>query len=142
MTKEKLEFNNEDAKKVYSTIAECLMSKKYDELNEQLIAFEKYLRHQKLECIITSKTKVIYVVGKRLEKNLFCEISDYLKDCIGNEHLSSLSRSYLQITNNTYVKSKYHYEPIVSNDRIIGSLIIIFKDDEDIINFFQKFSEK
>lgn len=57
---------------------------------------EKYLKENKIECIITSTEKIVYAYGKKVEQYLNSELSNTLKEQIKDIHLSSVrSRVFL-----------------------------------------------
>ena len=51
---------------------------------------EKYLKENKMECIITSTEKIVYAYGKKVEQYLNSELSNTLKEQIKDIHLSSV----------------------------------------------------
>ena len=87
---------------------------------------EKYLKDNKMECIITSTEKIVYAYGKKVEQYLNNELSDTLKEQIRDIHLSSVRSSNLEIVDDKFIKSLYYYEPL-KDFKGIGSIIIFYK---------------
>ena len=89
---------------------------------------EKYLKDNKMECIITSTEKIVYACGKKVEQYLNNELSDILKEQIRDIHLSSVRSSNLEIVDDKFIKSLYYYEPL-KDFKGIGSIIIFYKQE-------------
>ena len=89
---------------------------------------EKYIKKNKMECIITSTETVVYAYGKKVEQYLNSELSNTLKEQIKDIHLSSVRSSNLEIINGKFIKSIYYYEPL-KDFKGIGSIIIFYKED-------------
>ena len=89
---------------------------------------EKYLKDNKMECIITSTEKIVYACGKKVEQYLNNELSDTLKEQIRDIHLSSVRSSNLEIVDDKFIKSLYYYEPL-KDFKGIGSIIIFYKQE-------------
>lgn len=89
---------------------------------------EKYLKENKMECIITSTEKIVYAYGKKVEQYLNGELSDTLKEQIRDIHLSSVRSSNLEIVDDKFIKSLYYYEPL-KDFKGIGSIIIFYKQE-------------
>jgi len=92
---------------------------------KEILRFKKYLNKIKLDCIITTRDKIIYSFGVRVKKYLEKNISDYLSSCINDNNLASIKGSYLEITNKKNVSGIYMYRPITFRNINIGSLIFI-----------------
>lgn len=89
---------------------------------------EKYLKKNKMECIITSTEKIVYAYGKKVEQYLNNELSDTLKEQIRDIHLSSVRSSNLEIVDDKFIKSLYYYESL-KDFKGIGSIIILYKQE-------------
>ena len=89
---------------------------------------EKYLKDNKMECIITSTEKIVYACGKKVEQYLNNELSDTLKEQMRDIHLSSVRSSNLEIVDDKFIKSLYYYEPL-KDFKGIGSIIIFYKQE-------------
>ena len=70
-----------DARQFISVFVKKLDIADYNEVRSK---FEKYLKSNRLECIITTTEKVVYAYGKKVEQYLNCELSNYLQDLAQN----------------------------------------------------------
>ena len=114
-----------DVKQFISIFVKKLDIADYDDIR---IKTEKYLKENKIECIITSTEKIIYAYGKKVEQFLNSELSNSLKEQIKDIHLSSMRSSNLEIVNGKFIKNIYYYEPL-KDFKGIGSIIIFYKED-------------
>ena len=114
-----------DVKQFISIFVKKLDIADYDDIR---IKIEKYLKENKIECIITSTEKIIYAYGKKVEQFLNSELSNSLKEQIKDIHLSSMRSSNLEIVNGKFIKNIYYYEPL-KDFKGIGSIIIFYKED-------------
>ena len=114
-----------DVKQFISIFVKNLDIADYNDVKSKI---ERYLKENKMECIITSIDKIVYAYGKKVEKYLNNELSDTLKKQIEDIHLSSMRSSNLEIVNGKFIKSIYYYEPLKSFEGI-GSIIIIYKQE-------------
>ena len=114
-----------DVKQFISIFVKNLDIADYNDVKSKI---EKYLKENKMECIITSTEKIVYVYGKKVEKYLTNELSDTLKKQIRDIHLSSVRSSNLEIVNGKFIKSLYYYEPL-KDFKGIGSIIIFYKQE-------------
>ena len=89
---------------------------------------EKYLKENKMECIITSTEKVVYAYGKKVGQYWNSELSNALKEQVKDIHLSSVRSSNLEIVNGKFIKSIYYYEPL-KDFKGIGSIIVFYKQE-------------
>lgn len=108
---------------------------------EKILDFKKYLKKLNLECIVTSREKIIYSFGIKVDKYLNHNISDYLSSCIDDKNLTLVRASFLEITNKKYIKGIYLYQPITFRKNNIGSIIFIsskqpIKEQLDLIYKF------
>ena len=114
-----------DVKQFISIFVKNLDIADYDDVKSKI---EKYLKENKMECIITSTEKIVYACGKKVEKYLNNELSDTLKKQIRDIHLSSVRSSNLEIVNDKFIKCLYYYEPL-KDFKGIGSIIIFYKQE-------------
>ena len=114
-----------DVKKFISIFVKNLDIADYNDVKSKI---EKYLKENKMECIITSTEKIVYAYGKKVEKYLNNELSDTLKKQIRDIHLSSVRSSNLEIVNDKFIKCLYYYEPL-KDFKGIGSIIIFYKQE-------------
>ena len=114
-----------DVKQFISIFVKNLDIADYNDVKSKI---EKYLKENKLECIITSTEKIVYAYGKKVEKYLNNELSDTIKEQIENIHLSSMRSGNLEIVNGKFIKSLYYYEPL-KDFKGIGSIIIFYKQE-------------
>ena len=121
-----------DVKQFISIFVKNLDILDYGNLRSKI---EKYLKENKMECIITSTEKVVYAYGKKVGQylnselsNALKELSNTLKEQIKDIHLSSVRSSNLEIINGKFIKSIYYYEPL-KDFKGIGSIIIFYKED-------------
>ena len=114
-----------DVKQFISIFVKNLDIADYDDVKSKI---EKYLKENKMECIITSTEKIVYAYGKKVEKYLNNELSDTLKKQIRDIHLSSVRSSNLEIVNDKFIKCLYYYEPL-KDFKGIGSIIIFYKQE-------------
>lgn len=114
-----------DVKQFISIFVKNLDIADYNDVKSKI---EKYLKENKMECIITSTEKIVYAYGKKVEKYLNNELSDTIKEQIENIHLSSMRSGNLEIVNGKFIKSLYYYEPL-KDFKGIGSIIIFYKQE-------------
>lgn len=114
-----------DVKQFISIFVKNLDIADYNDVKSKI---EKYLRENKMECIITSTEKIVYAYGKKVEQYLNNELSDTLKEQIKDIHLSSMRSGNLEIVNGKLIKNLYYYEPL-KDFKGIGSIIIFFKQE-------------
>lgn len=114
-----------DVKQFISIFVKNLDIADYNNVKSKI---EKYLKGNKMECIITSTEKIVYAYGKKVEKYLNNELSDTLKKQIRDIHLSSMRSGNLEIVNGKFIKSLYYYEPL-KDFKGIGSIIIFYKQE-------------
>ena len=114
-----------DVKQFISIFVKNLDIADYNDVKSKI---EKYLKGNKMECIITSTEKIVYAYGKKVEKYLNNELSDTLKKQIRDIHLSSVRSSNLEIVNDKFIKCLYYYEPL-KDFKGIGSIIIFYKQE-------------
>ena len=114
-----------DVKQFISIFVKNLDIADYNDVKSKI---EKYLKENKMECIITSTEKIVYAYGKKVEKYLNNELSDTLKKQIRDIHLSSVRSSNLEIVNDKFIKCLYYYEPL-KDFKGIGSIIIFYKQE-------------
>ena len=114
-----------DVKQFISIFVKNLDIADYNDVKSKI---EKYLKENKMECIITSIDKIVYAYGKKVEKYLNNELSDTIKEQIENIHLSSMRSGNLEIVNGKFIKSLYYYEPL-KDFKGIGSIIIFYKQE-------------
>ena len=114
-----------DVKQFISIFVKNLDIADYNDVKSKI---EKYLKENKMECIITSTEKIVYAYGKKVEKYLNNELSDTLKIQIRDIHLSSVRSSNLEIVNDKFIKCLYYYEPL-KDFKGIGSIIIFYKQE-------------
>ena len=114
-----------DVKQFISIFVKNLDIADYDDVKSKI---EKYLKENKMECIITSTEKIVYTYGKKVEKYLNNDLSDTLKKQIKDIHLSSVRSSNLEIVNDKFIKCLYYYEPL-KDFKGIGSIIIFYKQE-------------
>ena len=111
-----------DARQFISIFVKNLDIADYKEVRSN---FEKYLKRNKLECIITSTEKIVYAYGKKVEQFLDFEISDYLKDLATNENFGGMRSSYLEIVKDVRIKKIFYCEPLKSFAKI-GCIVIFY----------------
>lgn len=114
-----------DVKQFISIFVKNLDIADYNDVKSRI---EKYLKENKMECIITSTEKIVYTYGKKVEKYLNNDLSDTLKKQIRDVHLSSVRSSNLEIVNDKFIKCLYYYEPL-KDFKAIGSIIIFYKQE-------------
>ena len=114
-----------DVKQFISIFVKNLDIGDYSNLRSKI---EKYLKENKMECIITSTETVVYAYGKKVEQYLNSELSNTLKEQIKDIHLSSVRSSNLEIINGKFIKSIYYYEPL-KDFKGIGSIIVFYKQE-------------
>ena len=114
-----------DVKQFISIFVKNLDIADYNDVKSRI---EKYLKENKMECIITSTKKIVYAYGKKVEKYLNNDLSDTLKKQINDIHLSSMRSGNLEIVNGKFIKSLYYYEPL-KDFKGIGSIIIFYKQE-------------
>ena len=114
-----------DVKQFISIFVKNLDIADYNDVKSKI---EKYLKENKMECIITSTEKIVYTYGKKVEKYLNNDLSDTLKKQIKDIHLSSVRSSNLEIVNDKFIKRLYYYEPL-KDFKGIGSIIIFYKQE-------------
>lgn len=90
--------------------------------------FEKYLRQNKMECIVTDTEKIVYAYGKKVKDYINYELSDYLKELANNEHFGGMRSSYLEIVKDVHVKRNFYCEPLKSM-KAIGCIVFFFKPE-------------
>ena len=98
-----------DVKQFISIFVKNLDITGYNDVKSRI---EKYLKENKMECIITSTEKIVYAYGKKVKQYLNNELSDTLKEQIEDIHLSSVRSGNLEIVNDKFIKSLYYYEPL------------------------------
>ncbi|MBR1416490.1 MAG: hypothetical protein IJ572_01565 [Bacilli bacterium] len=96
--------------------------------NEARLCFEKYLKTNKMECIVTSTNKIVYAYGKKVEPYLNYELSDKLKELSTDIHFGGMRSTNLEITDGNYIKSVFYCEPLKSF-KGIGCIVIFYKQD-------------
>ncbi len=114
-----------DVKQFISIFVKNLDITGYNDVKSRI---EKYLKENKMECIITSTEKIVYAYGKKVEKYLNNELSDTIKEQIENIHLSSMRSGNLEIVNGKFIKSLYYYEPL-KDFKGIGYIIIFYTQE-------------
>ena len=126
MTKEGTSFNKKEAQEVLLIIKDILNNKENIIDNSLLDNFIKYVNKHKLDLIITSREKIIFTCGSKVEKYLNYSVSENLRDCINEESLSTMRSSRLEISDGNFINGLYYYMPIKNNDINIGSIIWIY----------------
>ena len=126
MTKEGTSFNKKEAQEVLLIIKDILNNKENIIDNSLLDNFKKYVNKHKLDLIITSREKIIFTCGSKVEKYLNYSVSENLRDCINEESLSTMRSSRLEISDGNFINGLYYYMPIKNNDINIGSIIWIY----------------
>ena len=122
-------FSKKEAQQIIKIFKKDLLKKELLESEKELVLdFKKYLKKINLECIITSREKIIYSFGERIESYLNNNISNYLSDCINDKSLASMKGSYLEIINKKNIRGIYIYKPLTFKNFNIGSLIFISKN--------------
>lgn len=126
-----------DVKKFISIFVKKLDIADYEEVRSKI---EKYLKTNKINCIVTSPEKIVYAYGKKVEQYLDYEISDFLKDLANNENFGGMRSSNLEIVNGTRLKDVFYCEPLKSFKKL-GCIALIYnqKDSEAAYNFLTKF---
>ena len=114
-----------DVKQFISIFVKNLDITGYNDVKSRI---EKYLKENKMECIITSTEKIVYAYGKKVKQYLNNELSDTLKEEIEDIHLSSVRSGNLEIVNDKFIKSLYYYEPL-KDFKGIGSIIVFYKQE-------------
>lgn len=99
----------------------------YDEVK---LKFEKYLKQNRIECIITSTDKIVYAYGKKVEQYLNFEISDYLKDLVSDIHFGGMRSANLEIVKNVHINKVFYCEPLKSF-KGVGCIILLYKSDDN-----------
>lgn len=126
MTKEGTSFNKKEAQEVLLIIKDILNNKENIIDNSLLDNFKKYVNKHKLDLIITSREKIIFTCGSKVEKYLNYSVSENLRGCINEESLSTMRSSRLEISDGNFINGLYYYMPIKNNDINIGSIIWIY----------------
>lgn len=126
MTKEGTSFNKKEAQEVLLIIKDILNNKENIIDNSLLDNLKKYVNKHKLDLIITSREKIIFTCGSKVEKYLNYSVSENLRDCINEESLSTMRSSRLEISDGNFINGLYYYMPIKNNDINIGSIIWIY----------------
>lgn len=117
-------FSKKEAQQIIKILKKDLLKKELLESEEnEILRFKRYLNKIKLDCIVTTREKIIYSFGVRVKKYQGENISDYLSSCINDNNLASIKGSYLEITNKKNVSGIYMYRPITFRNINIGSLI-------------------
>ena len=114
-----------DVKQFISIFVKNLDITGYNDVKSRI---EKYLKENKMECIITSTEKIVYAYGKKVKQYLNNELSDTLKEQIEDIHLSSVRSGNLEIVNDKFIKSLYYYEPL-KDFKGIWSIIVFYKQE-------------
>ena len=114
-----------DVKQFISIFVKNLDIADYNDVRSNV---EKYLKENKMECVITSTNKIVYAYGKKVGQYLNNELSDTLKEKIKDIHLSSMRSSNLEIVNDKFIKNLYYYETL-KDFKGIGSIIIFYKQE-------------
>ena len=115
-----------DARQFISVFVRNLDIADYSEVKSK---FEKYLKTNKLECIITSTEKIVYAYGKKVEQYLNYELSDYLKDIANDQHFGGMRSANLEIVKDVRIKKVFYCEPLKSL-KTIGCIVLFYKQDE------------
>lgn len=125
-----------DVKQFISIFVKKLDIADYDEVR---VKIEKYLKKNKIDCIVTSSEKIVYAYGKKVEQYLNSEISDFLKDLVNNENFGGMRSSNLEIVNGTHLKNAFYCEPLKSFKKL-GCIVLLFnqKDIEAAYIFLTK----
>ena len=125
-----------DVKQFISVFVKKLDIADYNDVRTKV---EKYLKENKMECIITSTEKIIYAYGKKVEQYLNSDLSTTLKEQIKDIHLNSVRSSNLEIVNGKFIKNIYYYEPL-KDFKGIGSIIIFYKKEysDQVYEFLTK----
>lgn len=126
MTKEGTSFNKKEAQEVLLIIKDILNNKENIIDNSLLDNFKKYVNKHKLDLIITSREKIIFTCGSKVEKYLNYSVSENLRGCINEESLSTMRSSRLEISDGNFINGLYYYIPVKNNDTNIGSIIWIY----------------
>lgn len=126
MTKEGTSFNKKEAQEVLLIIKDILNNKENIIDNSLLDNLKKYVNKHKLDLIITSREKIIFTCGSKVEKYLNYSVSENLRGCINEESLSTMRSSRLEISDGNFIKGLYYYIPVKNNDINIGSIIWIY----------------
>ena len=93
-------FSKKEAQQIIKILKKDLLKKELLESEEkEILRFKKYLDKIKLDCIVTTREKIIYSFGVRVKKYQEKNISDYLSSCINDNNLASIKGSYLEIIN-------------------------------------------
>ena len=101
-------------------------SNSINENDELLNRFKKYLKTNFIECIVTSRNKIIFTYGFRVEKYLNTPLDGQLKEIVDNEHNGGGRSSYLKINDKEHIRSIYYYTRL----------------KEGIIVFFYRYSKR
>lgn len=115
-----------DARQFISVFVKKLDIADYNEVRSK---FEKYLKTNNLECIITSTEKIVYAYGKKVEQYLNFEMSNYLKDLSNDIHFGGMRSTNLEIVKGKNIKRLFYCEPLKSF-KTIGCIIIFYKHGE------------
>lgn len=126
MTKEGTSFNKKEAQEVLLIIKDILNNKENIIDNSLLDNLKKYVNKHKLDLIITSREKIIFTCGSKVEKYLNYSVSENLRGCINEESFSTMRSSRLEISDGNFINGLYYYMPIKNNDINIGSIIWIY----------------
>lgn len=90
--------------------------------------FERFLKQNKMEVIVTDNEKIVYAYGKKVEQYLNNELSDYLRDLANNEHFGGMRSSNLEVVEGKQIKSVFYCEPLKSFKKL-GCIVIFYKQD-------------
>lgn len=106
---------------------------------EVKIRIEKYLKKNKIDCIVVTSDRIVYAYGKKVEQYLNIECSDFLKDLANNENFGGMRSSNLEIVNGFRIKNSFYCEPLRSLKKL-GCIALIYnqKDSEAAYNFLTK----
>ena len=76
-------FSKKEAQQILKILKKDLLQKELLKSEEnEILRFKRYLNKIKLDCVITTRDKIIYCFGVRAKKYLDENISDYLSSCI------------------------------------------------------------
>ena len=125
-----------DVRQFISIFVDNLDIAVYNEVRNKI---EKYFKENKIECIITSSSKIIYAYGSKVKDYLYYDISNKLKDMMDNIHLSSSRASNLEIVDSINIKKIYLFERLKEFSNELG-IIFFYKLDqqEKTYNFVLK----
>ena len=123
-----ISFNKNEAQEVLLVIKDILNNSENIKNNSLLDKFIEYLKRYKIDLIITTKDKIIFSCGAKVDKYINYSISKNLRNCINEESLSTMRSSRLEITDGNFINGLYYYLSIKNNVTNIGSIIWFYND--------------